>query len=264
MPWFSRSILKEERARDVVVEYTPTQFNLGTPIQALDYLAEIKRGSDFIMNPVIREQTGVEELQKQDLGSKAEELAIHKLKDIQETAYKEGYDLGLDEGTNRAYQEKSKEIKAKLDELDQLLVKVTKLKSELEIQNESHLIQLVYHMASRISLRQIELDNQIVVDVMRQAMSLAQDEENITVQVSDKQLEFIEDIKRNSGSREFEFLKKVKLEGNASIQPGGCIVETNYGEIDSRIEQRLHKLWEHLSDAWPKVRSPIKLTNESE
>lgn len=258
MPWFSRSILKEERAREVVVEYTPTQFNLGTPLQALEYLDTVKRGSDFVMNPVIREQTGVEELQKEDLGSRAEELAIHKLQEIQTAAYKEGYDLGLDEGTKRAYKEKSKEIKDKLVEFDRLLSSVTKLKADLEVQNESHLIQLVYHMASRISMRQIELDNQIVVDVMRQAMTLAQDEENITVQVSDKQLEFIEDIKKNSGSREFEFLKKVKIEGNSNIQPGGCIVETNYGEVDSRIEQRLHKLWDHISEALPKVKSPIK------
>ena len=83
MPWFSRSILKEERAREVVVEYTPTQFLLGTPDQALEYLEEVKRGSDFIMNPVIRQQTGVEEIQREDLGSKAEELAIHKLQKIQ-------------------------------------------------------------------------------------------------------------------------------------------------------------------------------------
>lgn len=258
MPWFSRSILKEERAREIVVEYTPTQFHLGTPDQALEYLEEIKRGSDFIMNPVIRQQTGVEELQREDLGAKAEELAIHKLQQIQQSAYKEGYDLGMDEGTKRAYSEKSKDISTKLEELDRLVLSVTKLKTDLEVQNESHLIQLVYHMASRISLRQIEIDNQIVVDVMRQAMSLAQDEENIRVQVSDKQLEFIEDIKKNSHSREFEFLKKVKIEANPSIRPGGCIVETNYGEVDSRIEQRLDKLWEHLSDALPKVKTPIK------
>jgi flagellar assembly protein FliH len=258
MPWFSRSILKEERAREIVVEYTPTQFNLGTPLQALEYLEEVKRGSDFIMNPVIREQTGVEELQREDLDSRAEELAIHKLQDIQTAAYKEGYDLGLDEGTKRAYQEKTKEIKTKLEELDRLLVNVSKLKTDLEVQNESHLIQLMYHMASRIALRQIEGDNQIIIDVMRQAMSLAQDEENITVQVSDKQLEFIEDIKKNSHSREFDFIKKIKIEGNPGIQPGGCIVETNYGEVDSRVEQRLAKLWEHLSEAVPKVKSPVE------
>ncbi|MBL7545586.1 MAG: flagellar assembly protein [Bdellovibrionaceae bacterium] len=257
MPWYSRSILKEERAREVVVEYTPTQFNLGTPIQALEYLDAVKRGSDFVMNPVIREQTGVEDIQKEDLDSKAEEIAIHKMKDIQETAYKEGYDLGLGEGTKRAYEEKTKEIKSKLEELDRLLMNIGKLKVDLETQNESHLIQLVFHMASRVSLRQIEMDNNIVLDVMKQAMSLAQDEENITVQVSDKQLEFIEDIKKNSHSREFEFLKKIKIEGNPGIQPGGCIVETNYGEVDSRIEQRLSKLWEHLSEAIPRVKTPV-------
>jgi flagellar assembly protein FliH len=57
--------------------------------------------------------------------------------------------------------------------------------------------------------------------------------------------------------REFEFLKAVKFEGDEAVTEGGCILETNYGEIDSRVEQRVEKLWEALVEAIPKVKDKV-------
>ena len=57
---------------------------------------------------------------------------------------------------------------------------------------------------------------------------------------------------------QFDFLKKISLEPNKNINAGGCIVQTNYGEVDSRIDQRLEKLWDNLKEALPKVKSELK------
>ncbi|MGL1138590.1 FliH/SctL family protein, partial [Vibrio parahaemolyticus] len=74
------------------------------------------------------------------------------------------------------------------------------------------------------------------------AVELASEEENVLVQMNPEQVEFIE-LLRQQTNREFEFLKKLRLEPNASIKAGGCVVETNYGEVDARIETRLQQLW---------------------
>jgi flagellar assembly protein FliH len=263
MPWYSRSILKKDAAENRVMEFTPSKFDLGTPLQALEYIEEKKNGSDFLMSPVTQMQTGVDELQRQNIAIKAEELALAKLQTVQETAYKEGYDLGLDEGSKQAYAEKKKDLDDKMNELGSMFEKIRQLKKDLELQNEAHLVRLVFHMASRISLRQIEMDNNIIIDVMRQALNLAQDEENVVVKVSEQQFDFIEEVKKQS-SREFEFLKKVVIEPSPSIKAGGCIVETNYGEVDARIEQRLEKLWENLSEAIPKVKGTLNYESVDE
>ena len=54
-----------------------------------------------------------------------------------------------------------------------------------------------------------------------------------------------------------EFLKNVKLQAAPNIQPGGCIVETNYGVIDARIAERTSKLWDEISQTLPKVKSKV-------
>lgn len=257
MPWYNRSILKKETAENRVMDFTPTKFDLGTPLQALEYMEERKNGSDFLMNPVIQIQTGVEQLQKENVDNMAEALALDKLKEIQESSYKEGYELGLDEGLKKAYNEKMSELTHNLEEMTTLLSNISQIKKDLELQNESHLIKLIYHMVERVSLKHVELDQTILADVMRQALSLAQDEENVVVHVSQSQFEFIEDLKKQT-SREFDFLKKIKIEPNERISAGGCIVQTNYGEVDSRIEQRLEKLWDNLKESLPKVKDELK------
>ncbi|MCK6598524.1 MAG: flagellar assembly protein [Bdellovibrionaceae bacterium] len=257
MPWYNRSVLKKSVADSKVMEFTPAKFDLGTPLQALEYLEERKKGSEFLMNPVIQVQTGVEQLQNDNIDNIAEDLALDKVKEIQESAYKEGYDLGFDEGLSKAYSEKMSELNYKFEQFDSLLKNISQLKKDLELQNETHLIQLIYHMVERVSLRHVEMDNGILIDVMRQALSLAQDEENVTVLVSEQQLDFIEEIKKQT-SREFEFLKKINIESNNKITPGGCIVQTNYGEVDSRTEQRLEKLWDNLKESLPKVKEELK------
>ncbi len=257
MPWYNRSVLKKESAESRVMEFTPAKFDLGTSLQALEYMEERKKGSDFLMNPVIQIQTGVDQLQSENIDKMAEELALNKIQEIQENSYKEGYELGLDEGLKKAYQEKNSELISKLDEFESLMERLTQIKKDLEIHNESHLVRLIYHMVERVSLRHVELDNNILVDVMRQSLSLAQDEENVVVQVSKSQFEFIEDLKKQT-AREFDFLRKITLEPNESITAGGCIVQTNYGEVDSRTEQRLEKLWNNLKESLPKVKNELK------
>ncbi|MNU00700.1 flagellar assembly protein H [compost metagenome] len=66
----------------------------------------------------------------------------------------------------------------------------------------------------------------------------------------------MEELKKETG-REYEFIKKTRFEPSADITDGGCIVETNYGEVDARIEQRLEQLWSVLEENIPKVKDKI-------
>jgi flagellar assembly protein FliH len=260
MPWskadLSKSILRKDKAEKTVLEFTPPRFDLGTPNQALDYLKQIVRGSDFRMNDAIRLQTGVDKIEHSKDDEKIEVAALEKLKEIQEGAYQEAYNLGLEEGRNLAFQKQSKEISTRLDTMDALLSTIINLKEDLRAHNEAHLIRLVFQMATRLAKVEVTTNNESVVSVLKDAIRLAQDEENVTVRVSNDQFEFFEELKKNTG-REFDFLKKIRFEPSADITAGGCIVETNYGEVDARVEQRIAQLWATLSENIPKVKDKI-------
>ena len=252
----SRTILTKEVAEESVLEFVPMRFDLGSPPQALNYLTEKRKGSDFRMNDAIRIQTGIDEVEKISEEKKVEAAALEKLKDVQEMAYQEAYQLGLDEGRKKAFEEVSEEIKEKLDSLEHLLGTMKSLKKDMSAFNESSLVQLMFHMAARLAKTSLAEKNDGMVDILREAVALAQEEESITVKVAPEQYDFLETLKQETG-RDFEFVKKLKLEQNAEITPGGCIVETNYGEIDARYEQRVEQLWNMLREGLPKVKDRI-------
>lgn len=259
MQWSNRqakSVLAKEVADKTVLEFVPVRFDLGAPEQALNYLTEKGRGSDFRMNDAVRVQTGVDHVEQLSEEEKIEAGALEKLKEIQEGAYQEAYQLGLEEGRKEAFQKVSSEIQERMETFDNLILTIKGMKKDMAAFNESHLIKLMFQMASRIAKSELKDNNEAMIEVLRDAVGLAQDEENITVHVSQSQFEFMEELKKEMG-RDFEFIKKIRFEPNVEIVDGGCIVETNYGEVDARIEQRLEQLWSVLSENIPKVKDKI-------
>jgi flagellar assembly protein FliH len=255
MPW-SKAVLPKIRAREVVLEYVPKKFELGTPKQALEYLEHKKRGADFRLNETIRIQTGVDEIEKATEQEKVEARALELLKEIQESAYREAYELGLTEGRHEAFTKFTREIESKLSDTETLLKSLEEAKKEIINFNEAHMVRLVFQIASKIAHVEVQRNDQAVVEILRSAVSLAQDEEDITVRVAPEQHEFVEELKKQSG-RQFEFLKKVKFEPSPEVSVGGCIVETNYGEVDARVEQRVASLWETFAENMPKVKPKV-------
>jgi len=268
MPWSRTNpksevsaVLKKETQKNAssdisVLNYVPKQIVFGTPGAAIQYLNEKEKGSDFVMSDVLRRTTGVDEIEKQSEEQKIENKVLEKLGTIQEEAYDKAYQLGLEEGVEKAMKEKGRNIEHQLADLEQTINQMKKLKEEMMKQNESHLIQLAYQIASRIAYDHIEEKPETVLSVMKNAIEMAQSDEEITVLVAADQVDFLEKMKAQTG-RDFEFLKKVKLQVSDQVTTGGCIIETNYGVVDARLEERVSKLWSEMKQALPRVKSPI-------
>ncbi|OFZ30523.1 MAG: hypothetical protein A2622_08995 [Bdellovibrionales bacterium RIFCSPHIGHO2_01_FULL_40_29] len=268
MPWSSKShatdksnVLKKSNENSLgsdisVLNYVPKQIQFGTPEAALEYLREKEKGSDFVMSDVLRQTTGVDSIEKISEETKIENKVLEKLALVQEEAYQKAYELGLEEGREKAYTERTNDINFNLSQLEEMMNHLTLLKEEMVQQNESHIIQLVYDIARRIAFDHIEEKPEVVISVIKHAIEMAQADEEVNVLICATQVDFLERMKNQMG-REFEFLKKVRFQVSDQVTSGGCIVETNYGVVDARIEERVNKLWSEMKQALPRVKSPI-------
>lgn len=256
MRLFNRIVLESDRAKEIVLDYVPRTIQLPTPEQAIDYLEAKAQGSDFKMADVIRQQTKIDEVEAASMELQVETKVLEKIQEIQESAYKEAYNLGLDEGKKEAFLKATGEIEERLSKLDGLIETIKTLKSEMVKQNESHIIELVYHIAKRIVSAEVQRNPELVMAVMKEAAEMAQLEESVKVEVNPEQVEFLEKLKKETG-RHLDFLKKMSFIPNESISVGGCVISTNYGVIDSRIEERVSKVWETLSESLTRVKDRI-------
>lgn len=245
-------VLTKIQAKEVVVEFIPNTLTLPTPGAALDYLKAKAVGADFTMSEAIKQQTGIDEIERASEEQRIEELVVEKLKSIQESAYQEAYQIGLSEGREEAIRKSMQIFEEKLDHLSNSLKMIENIKSELMKHNEAHLVNLMFHMASRLAFDHVQKNPEVILKIIHSSIQMAQEDEKIVVRMNPDQINFIEELKKNT-KREFQFIKQIDFSADPEIQFGGCIIETNYGQVDARLEERVAKLWETLSETLPKV-----------
>ena len=254
MPLSSRSVLRSEESIGQVVDYSPTPLVVDKTDAAQKYLQrEKERKTSFRLSELVAEQAGIAKMERQTLQDRIESLALEKVQEIQERAYREAYALGMDEGREKAFQDQSENIKERFNKLDEIMVSLGRIRLDLCNQNEAHLIQLVFHLVEKVVLHTVEKDSSSILPILREAVELAHAEENILVSLSKEDHDFIEAFREKAG-QEFQFLKKIRMDKREDIRPGGCVVETNYGTVDARIPERLSKLWEALKDKLPRTK----------
>lgn len=256
-------VLNKAEAEKVAIVYTPRKFPLTiTPnAQSFHALQTAENGSSFKVDSIVAKHTGIEELERLSLEKKVETEALAKLKEVQESAYQQAYELGLQEGRAQAYEEHNAVLTERLNTFEALLQKIENLKAELVTANESHLVTLVYHLASRLAMEEISSRKELILSVIRTAIGDVQSEERMTLKLAPSDLEFVEAMK-DKASGELNSFKNMKIEESLAITPGGCIIETNYGVVDATVEKRVQKLWEALADKLPKVKDSVGSENE--
>ncbi len=257
MPWSSISDHNkksaDEQQPEKVTEFKPRAFTLSQSESNASYMEGKKRGSHFVMNDVAKKVTGVESIEKKNEQDIVDRKVAEQLEAIKVKAYDEAYQEGLKDGFKSAAEQRLKEINQAIDDFQTLVSSIQNIKEDLVHQNEAHIVSSVFHIARKIAYSHIEDNPDLVLPVIKKTVEMAQTDEEITVLVSQVQVDFIENLK-NLANRDFDFLKNVKLEPSEVVTAGGCIVETNYGVIDAQIETRIDKIWTELQQSLPKIK----------
>lgn len=249
-------VLREDEAKELAVQYSPPEFPKRPSPAALEFVKiQVEHENPkFRINRVVASASGIETYENQSLSDRVETEALERLKQMQEEAYAQAYDLGREEGVERAYSEFSAAIIEKVKKLDETIVALEGLRIGLVKRNEAALIELVYQIAKKIILDEIERKPEVVAQVINLAVAESGAEQDITIQLAPTDLKFIEDAK-DRYKEEWSLPKNTKFEAVEKILPGGCVVATNYGIIDASVEKRLERIWSTLNELRPKSES---------
>ncbi|MCB0385768.1 MAG: hypothetical protein KDD43_10275 [Bdellovibrionales bacterium] len=187
------NIVKSERSGDIVFDYNPKSFPIVVTQEATDFLsAQGRVSSDFVISELVAAQTGIADIQRKGVEDKIEEIALQRMQEIEERAYKEAYDLGLIEGSERAFAEKKSELEGRLDQLDQLLKMFDEVKKTLMADNERQLMELLVQVAGRIALAEIEEDPESILKTMDMVLEDIHKDESVTIYLSKQDKDFLE------------------------------------------------------------------------
>lgn len=159
---------------------------------------------------------------------------------IKEQAYKEGFEAGF------------KEWAAQLASME---AEITKVRHDME----RVLASAALKAAQKIVGRELETSEDAIVSIVSSILKSVAQHKKITIYTSPEDLEMLE--KNRPRIREiFESLESLSLRERADIQRGGCIIETEGGIINARLENQ----WKILENAFKSMFSMDALTSLKE
>jgi flagellar assembly protein FliH len=129
------------------------------------------------------------------------------------------------------------------------------LKSQLLVDHERELIQLVFQIAKKIALRDLEGNHEAIRETLVNVVAETKANERIVVRLSVEDMQFLETLQEKSGQH-IESLERVKFVPESKIKSGGCVIETEFGSVDATVEERVERIWQTLASRMPQTHRP--------
>ncbi|MBR0519350.1 flagellar assembly protein FliH, partial [bacterium] len=106
---------------------------------------------------------------------------------------------------------------------------------------EPEMARLSVRIAEKIMRYQIDIDQGAVVNMISSALETLKQREEIVVKVNQEDYYYAKEKKSVFASM-VEGLKKLDVVVDSGVDRGGCIIETDLGNIDARISTQIHTL----------------------
>lgn len=248
-PLFDDSLTKEGFE---TFEFKPIQRDKMIDVQEHERVIsrerQIANTNKFKIAPIVREHRGMnrqEELEKQRL---IQEEVEHQLIRIQDQAYREGFEKGLQDGQEEVFKQTRAEVEQKLEGLEQMVQEVLRAQDQLIADEKEMVYRTIKNLTKWIILRELKDDGEYVLRLLEKLIVELQTKNNILIRVDPNSFESMPDILEMIQVRVGE-MKNVRLEVDYDISGPGIVVESDNGIINGTLKEQLlslSKLFENV------------------
>ena len=181
----------------------------------------------------------------------------------QKAGFEQGKKEGFKEGYRKGEEKANEELEARIAEgienrvqettnsaLEPLqkLVREMKESRQALLKNwEENILQVAAIIAFQSILREPSLKEDVPVELLREALELAMNSATLKVRMNPTDVTTLKN-RNKTVLEETGNLAKTEIVPDSTITRGGCVVETGLGVIDERLESRLQRIVEELSE----------------
>ena len=193
------------------------------------------------------DQDNIEELTGKDgLGPRAKEKIRRQIEAAEQAAFDKGYRQGISEGMEKGRETGKQEVTPIMQQFEKALGELELLRANLSNMAEKEAVDLSMAIARKIVGNEISVNKNVIGHVVREALGKVNGHENIRIKLNPLEYQTVKDseaeLKNITGC-----VEKISFVSDENIAPGGCLVETNVGDIDARIENQLKVVEEAFS-----------------
>ena len=157
-----------------------------------------------------------------------------------EEAERETFQKGFEAGQESILSIAEEQISPVVKRLAQSLEAVARLQHEIVSQGEKDLVKLAVEIARKLVHREIQIDDKIIVALVRVSLEKLTDRGPITVFVHGDDCDMLEQHLQDLGPRDNNSSLVVKV--SEKLSRGDCVIESEYGSVDARICQQFQEI----------------------
>ncbi len=228
---FESSDVSKDKSPPEVHPFHLSELITKNPSARRDFTYDSENARNFDQSNVNKAKEGVKELLKDAL-EKAKRQAL----DIKAIAKKEGYDAGYDEGFKKGEDAARQDFSPFLGTVQGLISDLTGFRKNMYDKFEREMIEMVVNLAKKVIHFEFSMRDDAVQEMIRLAVQSVLDRESMVIKINPADKGYAESF-RPELHHLFSEIKNITFEAHSGVARGGCVVETNFGVVDARIDK---------------------------
>jgi flagellar assembly protein FliH len=157
------------------------------------------------------------------------------LAQVEKTAYESGFRQGEKAGMEIA----ERKLEVVMKRYSEAILEVAGLRSTLYSQIEREVVKLAVAVSKKIVHREIQVDRDIIQTLVRVALSHVAEKSAVTIHLNPVDYSYLmerrEELSQSEG-------RDISLMADKSVERGGCLIQTQCGDIDARIDEEFREV----------------------
>ena len=154
---------------------------------------------------------------------------------VEKTAYQNGFAQGEKAGMEIG-QQKAEMLMSRYSES---IAELGKLRSAIYTRVEHEVVKLAVEVAKKIVHREIQVDKDIIQTLVRVALTHVAEKSAVTIHLSPQDYSYLLEHRAELAQTEG---RDIALLADKSIDRGGCLIQTECGDIDARVEEKFREV----------------------
>ena len=208
----------------------------------------IKKASDEAKQKIAEAELRAREIVS-EAELKAREIVMEaegKVSEIESQARDRGYD----DGRGKGYDEGKEEVSRLVNSLNKIISATIERRSEIIKNVEQQLVMIVLLIARKVIKTISEHQKGVVMQNIREALYKVRGRTDVVIRVNIEDLELTTEHK-SEFLKLVEDIKNVTILEDSTVDRGGCIIETDFGNIDARIASQFQEIEDRIKEMMP-------------
>jgi len=163
---------------------------------------------------------------------------------------KDAYQAGYNQGMEKAFEEGKTELSRMVVRLEKILGETINKRNEIIESSEKQLTNIAIIIARKVVKAITESDQAVILRNVSEALRKIKGRAQVTIRVNMSDME-ITTRHKDDFYRMLDNIENVNVMEDPNVEKGGCIIETDFGDVDARISAQLDEIETAIKNIQP-------------